>query len=231
MTRILALDTSSEACSAALLTSDGLTEDFRLSPREHTRLIMPMVDDLLRTAGLRLTDLDVIAFGHGPGSFTGLRIVAGIVQGLAWGAQLPVVGVSTLAALALAAAQQHECDWVLPLLDARMEEVYAGLYRIEAGLPVLQGNERVCGAEQLVDLMPPANSPVAVVGSGLTYEARFPTALQQGISHRDPTLQPRAAQVAVLAEPLWRAGRVLAADAVQPVYLRDEVAWNKLPGR
>jgi len=231
MTRILALDTSSEACSAALLTPDGLAEDFRLSPREHTRLILPMVDDLLRTAGLRLVDLDAIAFAQGPGSFTGLRIVVGVVQGLAWGAQLPVVGVSTLAALALAAAQQQKCEWVLPLLDARMDEVYAGLYRIEAGLPVLQGSERVCGAEQLIDLVPAGESRLAVVGSGLTYEARFPSQLEQRIGHRDASLQPRAAQVALLAEPLLRAGQVLSADAVQPVYLRDEVAWNKLPGR
>lgn len=231
MTRILALDTSSDACSVALLADGRIKEDFRLTPREHTKLILPMIDALLAEAGLKLSDLDAIAFGRGPGSFTGLRIAAGIVQGLAWGAQLPVVSVSTLEALAQEAVHKHNRPWVLTLLDARMDEVYGALYQIQDGEPHLCVAERVCAPEQLEDIVEQVQGPLAVVGSGLVYEARFPPALQSLIDVRDPDLQPRAAAIAQLAQVYFQRGETLTPEQVQPIYLRDEVAWKKLPGR
>ncbi len=231
MTRILALDTSSDACSVALLTDEEVKEDFRLTPREHTKLILPMIDALLAEAGLKLSDLDAIAFGRGPGSFTGLRIAAGIVQGLAWGAELPVVAVSTLEAMARDAADKHNRQWVLTVLDARMDEVYAGLYQVQAGEPQARIPERVCAPERLEDVASQVQGPLAVVGSGLVYEARFPQALQQLIEVRDPDLQPRAAAIAQLAQVYFQRGETLTPEQVQPIYLRDEVAWKKLPGR
>ena len=231
MTRILALDTSSEACSVALLDQGQLSEDFRMAPREHTRLLLPMVDGLLQQAQLKLSDLDALAFGCGPGSFTGLRIAAGMVQGLAWGADLPVVAVSTPAAMAYDAAQSLATSQILVLIDARMDEVYAGLYEIQGESVTPLAAERVCAPERLDDVLPLLNGPVAVVGSGLGYEERFPQALRALIQARDPDLQPRAGAVARLGLQQWLRGEQLRPDQVQPVYLRDEVAWNKLPGR
>lgn len=231
MTRILALDTSTDACSVALLTPDGVTEDFRLEPRGHTRLILPMIDALLARQGLELSQLDAIAFGRGPGSFTGLRIAAGVVQGLAWGAGLPVVAVSTLAAMALDSARRTGRTWAMPILDARMDEVYTALYRIEDGLPREVATERVCAPESLQDMIPPEGQPLVAAGSGLVYQSRFPETLRQRIQESLADLLPRAAVIAELAARDWREGRVLPPEQAQPVYLRDEVAWNKLPGR
>ena len=130
MSVILAIETSTPACSVALTIDGVLLEDFRLAPRQHNDLILPMVDQLLTQANIHLKDLDAIAFGKGPGSFTGLRIAAGVVQGLAYGADLPVIGISTLEAMALEAFQKYHKDYWLAALDARMGEVYIGGYKV-----------------------------------------------------------------------------------------------------
>ncbi|HWQ94164.1 MAG TPA: tRNA (adenosine(37)-N6)-threonylcarbamoyltransferase complex dimerization subunit type 1 TsaB, partial [Gammaproteobacteria bacterium] len=143
--KLLAIDTSTEACSAALLIGTETREHFKLAPREHAKLILPMVDKLLAEAGLSLSQLDAIAFGRGPGSFTGLRIAAGVAQGLAFGADVPVLPISTLAALAQGAYTDLGATRVLTALDARMSEVYWGVYQINgAGVMELHGAEEVC---------------------------------------------------------------------------------------
>src|SRR5690606_23380921 len=135
MPRSLALDSSTEACSVALIDGDVLCERYIDAPREHTLHLLPMVDAVLAGRGLRLRDLHAVAFARGPGSFTGLRICLGLVQGLAFGAQLPVIPVSTLAALAQTVAQQQPGAFILSAIDARMDEVYWGLFRVNgAGL-------------------------------------------------------------------------------------------------
>ncbi len=142
--KILAIDTVTEGCSAALLIGEEIVEQFEVTPRGHTQKILPMVDQLLAESGHKLGELDAIAFDRGPGSFTGLRITAGVVQGLAYGADLPVVAVSSLAALARAHHQATGATFVLSAIDARMGEVYWGAYRIDPqGIPQLQGEEMV----------------------------------------------------------------------------------------
>jgi tRNA threonylcarbamoyl adenosine modification protein YeaZ len=131
--KILALDTSGECCSAALLIDDRLAQRNLHAPRRHADLILGMLDDLLQSAGLRLTELDAIAYGCGPGSFTGVRIAAAVAQGIAFGAGLPVIPISTLAATALAASRQSGCRRIACALDARMGEVYWGCYRLQSG--------------------------------------------------------------------------------------------------
>ncbi len=128
MAKILAVDTSTEACSAALLLGEKIDERFEIAPRRHTSLILPMVEDLLNEQSMRLTDLDAIAFGQGPGSFMGLRIAVGVAQGLAFGANLPVVPVSSLQALAQAAYWKTSCKTILAGWDARMQAIYWGAY-------------------------------------------------------------------------------------------------------
>lgn len=230
--KLLALDTSSEGCSAALLVNGKLSERFELAPRGHTRLLMPMVRELLAEAGLVPADLDAVAFACGPGSFTGIRIATGVAQGLAWGLNVPVIPVSSLAAVALGAIEAHgvsEQDAVAVAFDARMGEVYWGCFACRNGLPALQGEERVC---------PP--SGVALVGEasrwfgagpGWAFREQMPAAVAEQVAMADESLIPRAAWVARLAEVGYRDGQGVAAEQAQPAYIRNEVAWKKLPGR
>ncbi len=240
MSRILALDTSTDACSVALVIDDQVIERFTLEPRSHARLGLPMVDEVLSEAGIALNSLDAIAFSRGPGSFTGLRIAAGLTQGLAFAQQLPVIPVSTLQALVFGFWREQDSESVpsvlLGLLDARMNEIYAGLYRMVQGVPVLLDNERVLPPELM--LLPDglqdselAGEAIAVVGSGLEYRDRMPQQTRACFAVEQVDCHPRASAVALLAVELLKQGKAVAAEDAQPVYLRDEVTWQKLPGR
>lgn len=230
--KLLALDTSSEGCSAALLVDGELTERFEIAPRGHTRLLMPMVRELLAEKGLVPSDLDALAFACGPGSFTGLRIATGVVQGLAWGLNLPVVPVSSLAAVAYGAMESldiAEGDAVAVAFDARMGEVYWGCYRCHDGLPELQGEERVC-APVAVSLVGEARQWYGA-GPGWQFRDQMPAEVSDPMVSVAPDLLLRASWVARLAEKPASEGYTVPAELAQPVYIRDEVAWKKLPGR
>ena len=143
--KLLALDTATEACSAALLVDDAIIERYELAPRRHAALILPMIEAVLAEAGIGVAQLDALAFGCGPGAFTGLRIAAGVAQGIALAGGLPVVPVSTLAAIACHAVARYGVERVAAAIDARMGEVYWGTYRAARdGGVVLMGAERVC---------------------------------------------------------------------------------------
>ena len=228
--KLLAIDCSTEACSAALSIDGELAcEQFELAAREHTQRLLPMVDSLLQQAGISLTQVDAIAFGRGPGSFTGLRVCLGAVQGLAFGADLPVVPVSTLAALAQTAIADQSLSpppsaRLVSVLDARMDEVYWGHYRISDGLAIGDGAEQLSAPERLVVAVD-GDGPVIAVGSGWRYADRIPGAAR--VSYADGELLPRASAVAILAERDARNGKLCRADKALPSYLRDEVAWKK----
>jgi tRNA threonylcarbamoyladenosine biosynthesis protein TsaB len=231
MTRLLALDTSGAACSVALLDGDTIDECFELAPRDHTRLILPMVDSLLQRHKLRLTELDGIAFGCGPGSFTGLRICAGVVQGLAYGAGLPVLAVSSLAAVArgyFARGDNPAADIALACMDARMGELYFGAFeRVGSGV-VLLGSEQLVTPEQLHlgQFLAPGTRPAAL-GSGWQYLAQIAGATAESFSCIDMDCLPRAGHIAQLGLAKLEAGDTLSADQVEPAYLREQVAWKK----
>ena len=234
--KLLALDTSSEGCSAALWLDGQLVERFEVAPRGHTRLLMPMVKGLLAEQQLMPADLDALAFARGPGSFTGLRIATGVVQGLAWGLALPVVPVSSLASVALLAIEQHSLengDGVAVAFDARMGEVYWGIFECHDGLPVAIGPERVCAPEAVALPEAGENSPRRWfgAGSGWRFQEAMPATITGQLVGLDETLVPRAAQVARLAEIAFQRGETVSAEQAQPVYVRDEVTWQKLPGR
>jgi len=233
--KLLALDTSSEGCSAALWLDGQITEQFELAPRGHTRLLMPMVRALLAEQDLVPSDLDGLAFARGPGSFTGLRIATGVIQGLAWGLNLPVVPVSSLAAVALNAIEDRRLPdgtGIAVAFDARMGEVYWATFQCQQGLPVLLGEERVCPPDA-VSLPEGASGLTRWVGAGQGWKLRdaMPASVSGAVESFDDTLVPRAAQVARLAELGFRQGQAVSAEKAQPVYIRDEVAWKKLPGR
>jgi tRNA threonylcarbamoyladenosine biosynthesis protein TsaB len=220
--KLLALDTATEACSAALFNDGELLSRFEIAPREHAQKILPMMDDLLSEAGLILKDLDALAFGRGPGSFTGVRVAASVVQGVAFAAELPVVPVSTLATLAMKGVDEGY-DHVLAAIDARMQEVYWGEYRVdEAGLPELVGEERV---------IPPGHAPIVLdtpaygMGSGWgAYENALRQQAGSLLIAMDGDALPRAEEVARLGVAYFDRGVAVDAAEALPVYLRDNVA-------
>ena len=230
--KLLALDTSSEGCSAALLVDGTLFERFETAPRGHTRLLMPMVRELLAEQGLAPADLDALAFACGPGSFTGLRIATGVVQGLAWGLNLPVAPVSSLEAVAFGAFDTlgvKDGGAVAVAFDARMGEVYWGCYRNRDGLPERLAPERVCAPEQVA--LEGEAEPWFGAGSGWRLQDAMPASVSARVAVVDSGLLLRAGWVAILAEKAVAQGRTVPAEYAQPVYIRDEVAWKKLPGR
>ena len=235
---LLALDTSTEACSAALgVCLPGEPERVLTraaeAPRGHAELILPMVESLLAEAGLSLSSLGAIAFARGPGSFTGLRLAAAVTQGLAFGAGLPVLAVSTLRASALQALQRApSATHVLVCNDARMGEVYVAAFaRGAGGLPEPLGPESVCPPSSVVL---PATSGVWV-GAGHGFRAypqleqaspasSRPGEARPGFTEIFADLLPQAREVLPLARAEWVAGRLLKPAEAQPVYLRDDVA-------
>jgi tRNA threonylcarbamoyladenosine biosynthesis protein TsaB len=229
MTRILAIETATEACSAALLDDGAILERFEVAPQGHARLILPMLESLLAEAGLALGQLDALAFGRGPGSFTGVRIATGVVQGIAFGADLPVVPVSSLAAMAQGLADGEAAQRILCAFDARMGQVYWGAYEIEAdGLVCLAGKECVCNP----DAVPVVTAgPWVGAGSGwASYGERIACHLREDLAAQFPEAMPHAMGVARLALQAFMQGRVVAADQAQPVYLRDQVAEKSRNG-
>jgi tRNA threonylcarbamoyladenosine biosynthesis protein TsaB len=229
--KLLAIDCSTEACSVALLEDQKpMVEQFELAARGHTRRLLPMVDSLLVNTGTSLSQLDAIAFACGPGSFTGLRICLGAVQGLAFGADLPVIPVSTLAALAQTCIGINTFDIqpntrVLSLLDARMDEVYWALYRFEQGLVVCEEEEHLSVPEQVCLSERAPAYPLIAVGSGWNYADRL--SVRGMICAADNTVLPRASAVALLAADEFRQGRLCQADKALPRYLREQVTWKK----
>jgi tRNA threonylcarbamoyladenosine biosynthesis protein TsaB len=223
--RVLALDTSTEACSAALLLPDGqVLARETLTDRSHAELILPMIDSLLAEAGLLPEALHGLAFGRGPGGFTGVRVAAGVAQGLAYGAGLPVAPVSSLAAVAAEVAWSRGSDaGVLVCNDARMGELYHACYRFEPEAPLAPVEvtpERVGPPATIV--VPPGCAHCA--GNGLP---RHPELLARlaaaGLLHH-AGVYPRAATIARLGAAVLANGRGVPASEALPVYVRDDVA-------
>jgi len=233
--KILAIDTATEACSAALLWNDAVLTREQVSPQGHTRIILPMVSELLAEAGASLQELDAIAFGRGPGSFTGVRIGIGAAQGLAYGANVPLIAVSTLQMLAQGAYRRHQAETVVSAIDARMNEIYLGAFTLQDGrmLPLL--DEAVILPEQAAEFLHSVTTKIAggvAVGTGFTSYTEL--AAQLGLSAEDNQLElnlPWAQDLLPQAVAAYQAGDYCDPSLATPVYLRDKVTWKKLPGR
>ncbi|PKM22121.1 MAG: tRNA (adenosine(37)-N6)-threonylcarbamoyltransferase complex dimerization subunit type 1 TsaB [Gammaproteobacteria bacterium HGW-Gammaproteobacteria-14] len=217
--KLLALETATDACSVALWHDGEVRERFVLAQRRQTELVLPMVESLLAEAGWALTTLDAIAFGQGPGAFTGVRVAVSVAQGLGYAANVPLVGVSTLAATAHHAAAVHgDGNWLIGF-DARMNELYLGGYRCNDGQIDNLLEDSLVAPETLPEL-PALNWRGA--GSGDVFlsalRARWPALIDwQG------DIGPRAASVAALAAPQRLQGVGVPAEQARPVYLRDKV--------
>lgn len=226
--RILAIDTATEACSAALLEDGSVIERYRLAPRRHAELILPMVESLLQEADLPVSAMDALAFGRGPGAFTGLRIAAGVAQGIAFGADLPVLPVSTLAALAQGVYHEQGAPRVLAGIDARMQEVYWGCFELGDGeVMALAGEEQVCAPQDVT--VPAAGQWVGAGSAWQAYAEVLHGRLRGHIATWSGERYPRARDIAILAAQDFKWG--LAVDAAQalPVYLRDNVVKKPSP--
>ena len=223
---LLAIETSTPACSAALMVAGEVLERYALAPRQHAALMLPMIESLLLEAGVAVSQLDAIAFGRGPGSFTGVRIAASVVQGIAFAADLPVVPVSTLAALALGGMRATSGQRVMAALDARMSEVYWGCYSASGVHAVsLHGCESVCAP---TDIPCPQGNDWIGVGSG--WEAYGESLMQTTggqLLRLLPDLEPHATDVVRLASVDYRQGKSVSPEAAVPVYLRNNVAEVK----
>lgn len=220
--KILAIDTATDACSAALLIDEYVQCEFALAPRQHTQLILAQIEKVLADAEMSLQDMDAIAFGRGPGAFTGLRIAAGVTQGLSLAADIPALAVSSLAAMAQAAYQQHQVEKTYVGLDARMQQVYWGEYQIQKGIAVLQGKEQVITPEDL----PPKNSTgfVGVGSAWQVYADRLHPHIQADSNSTLQDIYPSAEYIARLAVKQYKSKQYLYSSEIQPVYLRNKVA-------
>lgn len=229
--KILAVDTATENCSVALILDGQVISRSEVAPREHTMKILPMVDEVLAEGGIRLPQLDALAFGRGPGSFTGVRIGIGIAQGLAFGADLPMIGVSTLAAMSQAGYRMNGAEHVAAAIDARMSEVYWGMYQRQAdGDWSTFGDECVIVPAHLTEQTEPSEHTWLKVGTGWeAYQDELQalplTTSESGI------LFPEAQDMAMLAQFAFVRGETVGAENASPIYLRDTVTWKKLPGR
>ncbi|MBM4218744.1 MAG: tRNA (adenosine(37)-N6)-threonylcarbamoyltransferase complex dimerization subunit type 1 TsaB [Gammaproteobacteria bacterium] len=222
--KVLAIDAATEACSAALRIGDALTERFEIIGRGHAARLLPMADELLREAGLTLRDLDGIAFGRGPGGFTGLRIAAGVAQGLAAGAGLPIVPVSNLAAVAAGAGRASGADRVLACMDARMGQVYWAAYENCGDIPREVTPERLSNPGEVAL---PAGATWYGAGHGFSAFPEVATRLGASLAGVDADALPRAAEIARIAAAELAAGRGLPPALGLPVYLRDDVVHRR----
>lgn len=229
--KLLAVETSTEACSVAVWIDGQLLERFEIAPRRHTELVLPWAGELLAEAGIVKSQLDAIAVGRGPGAFTGVRLAVALVQGMALALDKPVLPISTLAALALPAmtpesALQHDMR-VLAAIDARMGELYLGLFRAEPG-QLLAG----IGEEWMSSTAAPAlafDGSIIGVGSGFAADSQsLVKALDGRLARFDPNALPHAADVARLAALAFERGEAIAADLLEPAYLRNKVALTIL---
>ncbi len=218
---LLAIDTSSDACSVAVLVGEQVLDTHVVEPREHTKILLPMIEELLQQADAALPDLDAVILGNGPGSFIGMRIGASVAQGICHGAGLQIVPVSSLAAIAAEVIDTHGADNILVAQDARMHEVYLGRFHAdEERLPVADDEEVIC---KIGPLTVPEGEYVAT-GAGWR---KYPDLLAQNSSLIAATadlIYPRACYLLQLGARLKQAGHAIPPGALVPAYIRSKVA-------
>lgn len=221
MTTLLAIDTATEACSVAISHQGKLYSYYEVIPRLHAQQILPMIKKVMVDAGCSLSNIDGLAFGCGPGAFTGVRIATGVVQGLAFALNKPVIAISDLAVLAQRAWREYKVEQVAVAIDARMNEVYWGCYQLQQQEMCLIGMEQVLAPEQAQ--LPEINKNWFGVGTGWKYVEQIPAKCEVV----NDGLLPDARDLLTLAELAWQRNEMIPAEKVEPVYLRDNVATPK----
>jgi tRNA threonylcarbamoyladenosine biosynthesis protein TsaB len=220
---LLAIDTCTEMCSAAVRVGGRVFSRAVPTQRGHSDLILNMIDEVLLESEATLSDIDALVFGRGPGGFTGVRVGVGVAQGIAFAKSLPVIPISTLAATAQVAIDQYQAENVIVALDARMGEIYTAQYQANSGLAKAISEETVCPPEALSV----SGSDIFAAGTGWSQYEILQAKYSAYIKHQDGTLLPTAEAMLKLALPMAEAGETMAAHAAVPVYLRDNVAKKK----
>jgi tRNA threonylcarbamoyladenosine biosynthesis protein TsaB len=221
--KLLGIETATEACSAAVLVDGELVERFEVSPRKHNELILPMCEAVLADAGLSLKQLDGIAFGCGPGAFTGVRIAASVTQGIALACDLPVISISTLANLAYQ-TQVNLGEIVMPAIDARMDEIYWGLYKRVQNNVELVGDEKV----QAPDEVSIQDHISCGLGTGWgVYKQVLQQRLTMDVNNIVEDTLPHAKVTVQLAKYKYLNQQMVEAKDALPVYLRNQVVHQK----
>ncbi len=228
MTGILCIETATDACSVACRLGGTVEVCHTVAAQQHNRLVFTMLRELLPQQPLRAAGVDLLAYGCGPGSFTGLRIAASAVQGLAFASGLPTVAISTLAVLAQSAYRLKNIPVeqpVLCLLDARLNEVYSAVYELRGETVELLEGPWVTAAEAHPEI---SVSRVHAVGSGISYLRELPKSLCEKIVAHHTDIFPHALDMLPLADEAWRRDELLVPTAVQPLYLRETIGWKKI---
>ncbi len=223
--KLLALDTSSDACSVALQLDNTISETHVLEPKQHTRLWIPMIRDLLRDAGIDLGNLDAVVLGNGPGSFIGMRIAASVAQGLAYGSGLKIVPVSSMAAVAAEVMEIYSAAEVIVAQDARMHQAYLGIYRNDGeGVPTAVTDEVLQPIEK-IDGLAAANASELFAAGG-AWE-KYPALLalnRAAISEIVDVQYPQARFLLGLGTRAWQEGEAIEPENLAPAYIRTKVA-------
>lgn len=225
MANLLAIETSTNACSLALQYNGELFHKHLLIPREHTKKILPMINELFAEAGAHRKDIEAIAYGCGPGSFTGLRVSLGIAQGLAYGLDIPLVPVSSLMATAeIFRSQNFPSGDVLVAMDARMNELYWGVFGCREGAIFAKHEEKVSSAKDVSDYLTASekSDDITVIGSGLNYPDLKPYFNSERVE-----VLPDARAVISIGQNLLNQKITVSALESHPTYLRNSVAWKK----
>ena len=223
--KLLAIETSSLACSVSLQVGDDIQEQHVVEAKAHTRILLPMIKTLLGDAGMNVSDLDALVLGNGPGSFIGMRIGASVVQGLAFAAGVNIIPVSSLAAVAAEVFLKHDGTHVAIAQDARMNQVYLGCFeRDEAGLPAPVGAERIHDIEQITSLSDDRDIAWLAAGEGWRKYPSLASMQSVELTELPDILLPRAVHLLGIAQNLFESGRSIPPEQLQPAYLRDKVA-------
>lgn len=222
--KLLGLDTSSIACSVALQLEQEVWERHEQQPREHTRLLMPMIESVLADGGVSVGELDAIVLGNGPGSFIGMRIAASVAQGLAFGAGLRIIPVSSLAAIAAEVFTEHEAAEVVVTQDAHMREVYLGIYRPDGDIPAEIIPERLHDAAPIAELQAAPGGPRIAAGLGWQRYPELLAANRERLSDVVNVLHPRARHLLQIGAAALQGGVAVDPHDVVPAYLRQKVA-------
>ncbi|WWP01114.1 MAG: tRNA (adenosine(37)-N6)-threonylcarbamoyltransferase complex dimerization subunit type 1 TsaB [Candidatus Dasytiphilus stammeri] len=228
--RILAIDTSSELCSVALLDNKEVYSRYESYSREHAQLILPLIQNILNDRCIELQQLDAIAVSRGPGSFTGLRLGISVAKGISWGTNLSIIGISTLAIFAEQAFNMFGAKRVLVAIDAHMGELYWAEYqRVKQSCWDGENTEQVLNPQEIKSRITKLSGHWCIVGSGWKiYHDLFEGFLNLIPVHGG---RPLAQDMLPLAMAALKEGKVVSADCIEPCYLRKKLIWKKLPGR
>ena len=230
MANLLAIEAASDSCSVALHIDDRVIERTEAAPRMHSRLLYPMLNEIMGEAGIIPKQLDAVAFGKGPGSFTGLRIAAATAQGIGFACDLPLIGISTLQAMAQQANFEHHAQQALAIMDARMNELYVGHYCWDDQSQLMQAtiNDQICAqSSTLQDLKIEPSENMMACGHGLKLTEKLDSSIQE-ISKQDANQVLNASSLLPLALHLFEANQVLKPENVELSYLREQSHWKTI---